>query len=126
MALQWLPCQAPGVMGSVLGLVGPVSVYCDWVRWKVWSAASISVWPAARKVVGVDPSLRYTGMLLGREATNKQNKSVSKSIVENVLARSVSASSRHKTAAVFVCKHYSADGDRTLVSRVSGQLGHSS
>ena len=32
---QWLSCQAPGVIGSVLGLVGPVSVYCDWVRWKV-------------------------------------------------------------------------------------------
>ena len=31
-ALQWLPCQAPGVIGSVLGLVGPVSVYCDWVE----------------------------------------------------------------------------------------------
>ena len=26
------PCQAPGVTSSVLGLVGPVSVYCDWVR----------------------------------------------------------------------------------------------
>ena len=25
-----LPCQAPGVIGSVLGLVGLVSVYCDW------------------------------------------------------------------------------------------------
>ena len=34
LALQWLPCQAPGVTGSVLGLVGPVSVYCDWLRWK--------------------------------------------------------------------------------------------
>ena len=22
----------PGVIGSVLGLVGPVAVYCDWVR----------------------------------------------------------------------------------------------
>ena len=32
LALQWLPCQAPGILGSVLGLVGPVSVYCDWVR----------------------------------------------------------------------------------------------
>ena len=32
MALQWLPCQAPGVIGSALGLVGQVSVYCDWVR----------------------------------------------------------------------------------------------
>ena len=35
LALQWLPCQAPGVLGSVLGLVGPVSVDCDWVRWEV-------------------------------------------------------------------------------------------
>ena len=30
-ALQWLPCQAPGVIGSALGLVGPVSIYCGWV-----------------------------------------------------------------------------------------------
>ena len=44
LALQWLPCQVPGVIGSVLGLVGLVSVYCDWVRWKVWSPTSISVW----------------------------------------------------------------------------------
>ena len=44
LALQWLPCQAPGVIGSLLGLVSPVSVFCDWVRWKVWSATSISVW----------------------------------------------------------------------------------
>ena len=28
LVLQWLPCQAPGVIGSALGLVGPVSVYC--------------------------------------------------------------------------------------------------
>ena len=26
---------AHGVTGSALGLVGPVSVYCDWIRWKV-------------------------------------------------------------------------------------------
>ena len=32
LALQWLPSQAPGVRGSALGLVGPVSVYCDRVR----------------------------------------------------------------------------------------------
>ena len=44
LALQWLPCQAPGAVGSVVGLVGPVRVYCDWVRWKVGSATSISVW----------------------------------------------------------------------------------
>ena len=30
--LRWLSCQTPGVRGSVLGLVGQVSVYCDWVR----------------------------------------------------------------------------------------------
>ena len=27
-----IPCQAPSVIGSALGVVGPVSVYCDWVR----------------------------------------------------------------------------------------------
>ena len=43
LAIQWLPCQAPGVIGSALELVSPVSVYCDWVRWKVF-AASTSVW----------------------------------------------------------------------------------
>ena len=32
LTFQCLPCQAPGVIGSALGLVGPVSVYCDWVR----------------------------------------------------------------------------------------------
>ena len=30
--LQWLPCQAPGVLGSLLGLAGPVSVYYDCMR----------------------------------------------------------------------------------------------
>ena len=44
LAPQWLPCQAPGIVGSVLGLVSPVSVYCDWVRWRVGSATSILVW----------------------------------------------------------------------------------
>ena len=32
LALQWLPYQAPGIIESALRLVGPVSVYCDWVR----------------------------------------------------------------------------------------------
>ena len=45
LALQWLPCQAPGVIGSVLGLVAPVSVYCDWVRWKKFGLQLLSsVW----------------------------------------------------------------------------------
>ena len=43
LTLQWLPCQVPSAMGSVLGLFGPVSVYCDWVKWKAGSATSISV-----------------------------------------------------------------------------------
>ena len=34
----------PGVIGLVLGMVDQVSVYCDWVRWKVWFATSASVW----------------------------------------------------------------------------------
>ena len=32
LALQWLPFEAPSEIGSVLGLVGPVSENCDWVR----------------------------------------------------------------------------------------------
>ena len=32
LVLQWLPCQGPGITGSALGLVGPMSVDCDWVR----------------------------------------------------------------------------------------------
>ena len=32
LVLQWLLRQAPGVIGSALGLNGPVPVYCDWVR----------------------------------------------------------------------------------------------
>ena len=63
LALQWLPYQAPGVIGSALGLVDSVSVYCDWVRWKVGSATSISVW---QHVKLFEQTLRYTGMFLGR------------------------------------------------------------
>ena len=29
---QWLPVRVPDVIGSGVGLVGSVSVYCDWVR----------------------------------------------------------------------------------------------
>ena len=49
------PTRLPGVIGSVLGLVGPVSVYCDWVRWKVWSAASISVWQHEKLSEQINP-----------------------------------------------------------------------
>ena len=30
--LEWLPCRAPGIIGSVVGSVGLASVYCDRVR----------------------------------------------------------------------------------------------
>ena len=32
LVLQWLLCQVLGDVWSALGLVGLVSVYCDWVR----------------------------------------------------------------------------------------------
>ena len=34
----------PSIIGSVLRLVGLVSVHCDWVRLKVWSATFLSKW----------------------------------------------------------------------------------
>ena len=30
--VQWLHCQVPDIIDSAMGLVGPVSEYCDWVR----------------------------------------------------------------------------------------------
>ena len=62
LALEWLPFQAPGVIGSALGLVDPVSVYCDWVRFKVL-ICSFYLSVVARKIVCADPSLKYTGTL---------------------------------------------------------------
>ena len=35
LVIQWLPCQALGVLGSLPRLVGRVSVYCDRARQKV-------------------------------------------------------------------------------------------
>ena len=65
LVLQWLPCQAPGVIGSALGLVGQESLCCDRERQPVRSEGSnISV--AARTQVQADLCLLYTGMLLGR------------------------------------------------------------
>ena len=47
---------------GVLGLVGPVSVYCGWVREKV---GSVSVWSHVPPSQQIRP-LRYTTTLLGR------------------------------------------------------------
>ena len=70
--LQWLPCQAPGVIGSALGLVGPVSVYCDWVRWKVWSATSISVWQHVKLSEQIRPWDALACCWDVKQPTNKQ------------------------------------------------------
>ena len=72
LALQWLPCQAPGVIGSTLGLVGPVSIYCDWVRWKVWSATSISVWQHVLLSEQIRPWDTLACCWDVKQATNKQ------------------------------------------------------
>ena len=58
------PGSIPACDGIFPGRVIQVSVYCDWVRQKVWSATCLSV--ATRKIVCADPSLGYTSMLLGR------------------------------------------------------------
>ena len=76
---QWLknrhsssyPAEAPGVIGSVLGLAGPLSVYCGWVRLKVWSA-NFYLSVTARKIVFADPSLIYShvaGTLSNQQTT---------------------------------------------------------
>ena len=73
MAPQWLSCLAPGVIGSVLGLVGQVSVYCDWVRWKVWSATSISVWQHVKLSEQIRPRDTLACCWDVKQPTNKTN-----------------------------------------------------
>ena len=67
-----LPCQAPVVIGSVLGLVGPVSGYCDWVRENVWSAASISVWQLRKSSEQICPWDTLACCWDIKQPTNKQ------------------------------------------------------
>ena len=45
----WFPCQPPGVMGSVLRLVGPAAVYCDWARC-MFDLQLTSEWEALCKI----------------------------------------------------------------------------
>ena len=49
LALKWLPCQVPGIIGLALGLVGLVVVYCDWVRQSLICSVYLSV--AAHTIV---------------------------------------------------------------------------
>ena len=68
---QWLDtpvrtCQAPGVIGSVLGLVGQPGVSILWLGEMDRLTCNFYLSVAACKIVWADPSLRYTRMLLGR------------------------------------------------------------
>ena len=56
--------------GAVIGLAGPVSVHCDWVRQQVWSTTSTSLWQQVN-TVQADPSLGKA--LYVAWMTNKQN-----------------------------------------------------
>ena len=72
LALQWLHCQVPCIIGSVLGLVGLVSVYCYWVRHKVWSATFISVWQHVKLSVQIRPWDTLACFWDVKQATNTQ------------------------------------------------------
>ena len=72
LALQWLPRQAPGVIGSVLGLVGAVSVYCDWVRWKFWFATSLSMWQHIKLSEQIHPWDTLARCWDAKQLTNRQ------------------------------------------------------
>ena len=76
LVFQWLPCHALSVIGSQLGLVGLVAVCCDWVRHKVSSAASVSVWQHVH-IFGADLSLRSTHTSLGT-ISNQQSRTTTK------------------------------------------------
>ena len=81
-----LSCQAPGIIGSALGLVGLESVNCDWVTEQAWFCRFL-VWlhiklyskfdlqflsVAAHKMVSEDPSLAYTLHVAESWAIKKQ------------------------------------------------------
>ena len=55
----------------MLGLVDPVSVYCDWVRCKVWSAASISVRQPVKLRRSVLEIHSHVAETLSNQQTNK-------------------------------------------------------
>ena len=68
LALQWLPCPVPGIIGSALGLVDLVSVYCDLMRdQSLMCNFYLSV--AAHKIVWADPSACWWNI---KQPTNQQ------------------------------------------------------
>ena len=64
LALQWLPCQATGIIGSTLGLVSP-SVSILWLGEVESWICNFCLSVATPEIVCADPFLRYTSMLLG-------------------------------------------------------------
>ena len=54
------------------GTGGPVSVYCDWVRWKVWSVTSISLWQHVKLSVQIRPWDTLACCLDIKQPTNQQ------------------------------------------------------
>ena len=62
--LQWLTCQAPDVIGSALGLVGPAPVYPSLGETES-PIFNFYLCVATRMVAWAAPSLRYTSMMLG-------------------------------------------------------------
>ena len=49
----------------------PVSVYCDWVRWKVWSATSIWVWQHVKLSEQIHPWDTLVCCWVTKQPTNK-------------------------------------------------------
>ena len=62
MVLLWLICQTPGSIGSMLGLVGPVSACCEWVTRQVGCAHIFLIVAAGTLPKQIRP-IEYTVML---------------------------------------------------------------
>ena len=69
---NWHSSGYPGGIGSVLRLVGPVSVYYEWVRCKVWSATYISVWQYVKLSEQICPWDTLACCWDVKQPTNKQ------------------------------------------------------
>ena len=81
---------------------------------------------AARKIVCADPSLRYTGMLLGRKASNQQTTTVSHSLVRDTVMAvcwvCLSVSLPQLQAARLPLSQQCAASDCTFVTLCSARL----
>ena len=104
LVLQWLPCQAPGDIGSMLGLVGPVSVYCDWVRWNVWPAICISVWQHVKVSEQIRPLDTLACCWDVKQASNQQTNPARSSelpLIVRLFLRRQKSSNRPREECIF-------------------------